>query len=1019
MSLAASLTAAETAAGVAASSMLDLGEAMKKVGDAAETTDTWVSRMMKTMGNTSSLVRHEASLVKIQQTSGRTTDQIRKLDKALVDVSKSTRLSRQALLNLTAEMQNNLALVTLSEKQFARFAQTLGTKFPQSAERVAAVLGQVAEQHVAVQQALKTGNADFAVAISRSAAMTEALEGNYKGAQQLLQALTPASDELREVSLAQQEASKELENAQLRWAEQTKYISEAAVAIDKFLAKNYEFLKTLGSIGIAVGGLAALPKILGTAKGAVVSLIDSWKQLLGMAKSTGGALGGGSGAPGGGGGGLGGMLGGAVAGGGGGGLFGGGGGSRRPIRHLGARSRFALPRADRMKTARGAIAEIGRTRNVRRYGRMSTGRIGRAMRRSKKGRGILAKMGGMAQSFFGGGAGGGGVSGGGTPVFVTNWPAAMGGSAVGGVGDAIADAIDPGDAKKATRRAAKKRIARARMGGRRIGGYRSAAGRVASRLGRSGSRGAGMLGKAGGFLAKGLGKIAGPLALLMGASDAVSGYQQGGVGGAVTQTLTGSTKKQGMGWSMGSGAMLGAGIGTMIAPGVGTAIGAGIGGLAGGIAEYFKGGGSGQTKEKEKQKKKEEEIAKEKEKQLELEKRNEQAATRRALAQIQIAQETMKEIELKEKLNQLEMEYLKSTERRMQATGASAGVLIENMNKQLEVQEKAVKLEEERLAAFDKLAEASKGMSEKEKKEKISKAEQKVEKAKKSGTDEEIKAAELELKMTKAALNNDEKRKQAARESAQLRLKSAKDELKAQKVLNAEREYELKQRDRGVELAIMAADVRTMKAAKMDPVSIAKVEVAKAKEYAAEREDAVELEKKLRAEMEEVVAAAGSAAEKDKVRKEYAHKIRQAQQKQAEATAKMAEQADYIRRDWMEVYQAQMIGASSGTYMMPSGSELSGLQEKGAAFRPFGHTRAGGGAGTYQQIYGRFDPFLETGRKQVEGRVAAGTTGTKHAKDVVSSSMDEFTNVVVQAIKASQNKLSKEVNNAVMGRQGG
>lgn len=86
--------------------------------------------------------------------------------------------------------------------------------------------------------------------------------------------------------------------------------------------------------------------------------------------------------------------------------------------------------------------------------------------------------------------------------------------------------------------------------------------------------------------------------------------------------------------------------------------------------------------------------------------------------------------------------------------------------------------------------------------------------------------------------------------------------------------------------------------------------------------------------------------------------------------AAIAKKADYIRRTWMEQYSEMMLGATTGTYLVPGAGVLSGLQERGAAFRPFGPTRPQRGMGTYQQMYKPFGNVLEQSRTWLERSVS-------------------------------------------------
>jgi hypothetical protein len=133
---------------------------------------------------------------------------------------------------------------------------------------------------------------------------------------------------------------------------------------------------------------------------------------------------------------------------------------------------------------------------------------------------------------------------------------------------------------------------------------------------------------------------------------------------------------------------------------------------------------------------------------------------------------------------------------------------------------------------------------------------------------------------------------------------------------------------------------------------------------------------KLKALMgQELAAAGGDAARQSEIRLKYEKQITTNLLQQDQTSAAIAEKADYVRRTWMEQFSEVMMGADSGTFLMPGASQLSGLQERGAAFMPFADANRGGGFGTYRDIYARFDPSLAESRTVAERSIAEGAAG--------------------------------------------
>jgi len=117
--------------------------------------------------------------------------------------------------------------------------------------------------------------------------------------------------------------------------------------------------------------------------------------------------------------------------------------------------------------------------------------------------------------------------------------------------------------------------------------------------------------------------------------------------------------------------------------------------------------------------------------------------------------------------------------------------------------------------------------------------------------------------------------------------------------------------------------------------------------------------------------------------------------------ATISEKADYIRRTWLEQYAEMAIGAQSGTYLVPGASDLSGMQTKGAAFRPWAPTQSGGGAGTYKDIYGKqLDPALETGRSKLESQLK------RHQADA-NNAVKRLSDVQIKMFKEVEDRIRK------------
>ena len=141
------------------------------------------------------------------------------------------------------------------------------------------------------------------------------------------------------------------------------------------------------------------------------------------------------------------------------------------------------------------------------------------------------------------------------------------------------------------------------------------------------------------------------------------------------------------------------------------------------------------------------------------------------------------------------------------------------------------------------------------------------------------------------------------------------------------------------------------------------------------------------------ISSADTVAKKEEAKKKFTDQILESKTKTKELEADKAEAADYTRRSWMEQFSETMMGGESGTYLTPGSGQLSGMQEKGAAFSPFGDANRGGGMGTYGDIYSKFDPALQESRTAAERGIMDSASGK------FVTALDEFANRLVKTVE--------------------
>lgn len=146
------------------------------------------------------------------------------------------------------------------------------------------------------------------------------------------------------------------------------------------------------------------------------------------------------------------------------------------------------------------------------------------------------------------------------------------------------------------------------------------------------------------------------------------------------------------------------------------------------------------------------------------------------------------------------------------------------------------------------------------------------------------------------------------------------------------------------------------------------------------------------------LTSAGKLKEADQARADFAKQIEESKVKQLGIERDILKEADYVRRTWMEQFTETMLGAESGTYLMPGSGALSGLQEKGAAFMPFADANRGGGFGTYQSFYSPFDQTLQMGRTAAEQQLG-----------------DKLADGVSRVVEHTLEALNKRMTNAIVG----
>ena len=92
------------------------------------------------------------------------------------------------------------------------------------------------------------------------------------------------------------------------------------------------------------------------------------------------------------------------------------------------------------------------------------------------------------------------------------------------------------------------------------------------------------------------------------------------------------------------------------------------------------------------------------------------------------------------------------------------------------------------------------------------------------------------------------------------------------------------------------------------------------------------------------------------------------------------------------------------------GGDLSGMQTQGAAFRPWGPTRAGGGVGTYGAMHGgAFGPYqARAGRKASEGMADQSRK--------INVAVNRLGDAVVNAVNSAEDRVRRNVRESFSGR---
>jgi len=220
------------------------------------------------------------------------------------------------------------------------------------------------------------------------------------------------------------------------------------------------------------------------------------------------------------------------------------------------------------------------------------------------------------------------------------------------------------------------------------------------------------------------------------------------------------------------------------------------------------------------------------------------------------------------------------------------------------------------------------------------------------------KAAETKLKAAKASGDEVKVRKILADlnlndqiiEGKRLEILKKRHELMSKGVEKINKEAALRKEELDIEIDIVEAKKSVMTALKTDPATIIRAEV-QATELLIQNEEILRSKREqIVALREKELAKTTSIAEKDAVRDKYGKLLNKNSKEQAQLAAEIANKVDYIRRSWMEQYTKMSLGADTGTYLVGGASAMSGLQTQGAAFRPWGPSRAGGGAGTQSVV---------------------------------------------------------------------
>jgi len=591
----------------------------------------------------------------------------------------------------------------------------------------------------------------------------------------------------------------------------------------------------------------------------------------------------------------------------------------------------------------------------------------------------------------------------GIPVHVTNWPGSAGAGPGAGAGAAAGTAAGAIDLTTFAGRSANRRAWLHRDGGKGFqtlakGAKARGSTRLAGALSRAGGAAATPVG--GGGALSGLARVAGPLALAYGAYQAYSGYQTGGAAGGAHQLFSGTTKRRNegaMGYakSMGSGALTGGGIGAMGGP-WGAAIGAAIGAIGGGISEYLKKDkGGSKNKEKAKSEKK---ITEELRKQEVL-------ANRRLRTKAEELKYDKLVLDTKMKIIQADRSAIEGQLGMLNKIGAGWQIIMKNREKLVETDRREVAELEKSLKIIDRMSGLTKEALTSGIKSRTAQLANEKDPAKREILNREIEGM-------KGLAKGEPLKFKATRAEAEAALANKKAVVEGNINENIKMRAALKNEELDLENRIYAAKLKTMKSLYYDPVSQVKEQIKQTGVLIAQ-------EKNLRAARSGLVAEYYSKVEKinksSLSANEKTAKIEEERQKLgkqrlaydvkiAENISEQAESVNYIRRTWMETFTKMSMGADSGTYLMPGASQLSGLQTRGAAFRPWGPTQAGGGAGTYGNIYGgAFGPYqTQAGRKMSEGGMdmnRMADSGARKISTAMTRLVDGIENKIIQKIR--------------------